>query len=223
MGGRPGVRRDPRRLGSRRHQARAAGHRRPRAHLPGAVRRGHAGQPDLRDRQPLEAQRRRRPAGAGGPGPRPRAARRRRRVRHQPAPRRPRALGPRARRGAGPEPADRLPADHRLRHGGPRRGPARLRHRWLLGPLRRGRPAPCPRRPAAVPARRHGRSPHRQLGGRRRLRRAVQPRAHRRGPAHLHLPRAPGRLHDRLRPRRHPRVGRPHRHRLAASRWATRP
>ncbi len=61
---------------------------------------------------------------------------------------------------------------------GPDAGPARLRHRWLLGPVRRGVAAARPRRPAAVPAGRHGRPPDGQLRRGSGVRRPVQPRAH---------------------------------------------
>ena len=62
---------------------------------------------------------------------------------------------------------------------------------------------------AAVPARRDGRPQHRLDVRRRHLRRAVQPRAHRRGPARVDVAVPPGRLHRRLRPQHRARLGPP--------------
>ena len=64
-------------------------------------------------------------------------------------------LGPDETRGAPPPP--RLRPHHRLRARRTRRRPGRLRHRRLLGPGRHRRVAAGAGRPAAVPARRHGR------------------------------------------------------------------
>ena len=104
-------------------------------------------------------------------------------------------------------PAPRLRPHHGLRARRTRRRQGRLRHRRLLGPGRHRRVAACARRPAAVPARRHGRPLGRHDRRRHGQRRPGGPGPHRPRPSGVDLAAPPGRLHHRLRRERGADVG----------------
>ncbi len=206
MGRRAGRGRHPRRLGRRRGEDRTAG-RGSCPHVPAHARRRPADEPAVRARQPLEAQRGARPRHRGGARTRARARRPRRRVPHEHPRVGARPPRPRRRCAAGAQRAARVRDHHRLRARRPRRRPPRLRHRRVLGPLGPRGGAHAARRAAAVPAGRHGRSQRGDDGGGDDQRGTVRPRAHRAGPARVHLAAPPGRLHDRLRRQHRPDVG----------------
>ena len=204
---RAGRRRRARRLGRGRRQDRAA-RGRPVPPVRQDARRRPARQPGLRARQPRQAQRRARSVDRGRQARRARPARRQADV-----------FVTNVRRSAlerlGLDDVTLLARNPRLVYGhitglrarGRRCRQGGLRHRRVLVARRDRPPADRAGRRPAVPARRDGRSQHRLDVRRRHLRRAVRPRAHRRGSAGLDVAAPPGRLHRQLRPEHRARLG----------------